>query len=194
MPDLLERRIKQAIEAYPRHEKSQHVRRRVILGRWRHTANPEDHDPAELIDAADRRAGIVDCGRHCAQRDIDDLDDAELDILLHGARWTNVEGGSDMVCAVGWQPLWPRHAHERNAGWDELADATLQIYASPVVLSQRNQVFDIDIADIAGLPIEDDAVFWRRHLAPIRQGKRATRIRHEFTDDPLGLSRNSITI
>ena len=97
-----------------------------------------------------------------------------------------------MVRAVGWHPLRPRHAHERNAGWDELADATFQIYASTVGLSQRDQVFDIDIADIAGLLIEDDAVFWRRHLAPIRQGKRATRIGHEFIDDQLGLSRNSI--
>ncbi len=42
-----------------------------------------------------------------------------------------------MVRAVGWQPLRPRHAHERNAGWDELADATFQIYASTVGLSQR---------------------------------------------------------
>jgi hypothetical protein len=61
------------------------VRRRVIVGRRRHTADPEDHDTAELVHAADCRAGIVDCGRHGAQRYVNNLDDAELDILLQGA-------------------------------------------------------------------------------------------------------------
>ena len=97
-----------------------------------------------------------------------------------------------MESSVGWHPLRLRYAHERNASWYELADATFQIYANAVGLSQRNQVFDFDIADIAGLPIEDGAVLCRRRFAPTRQGKRATRVGHEFIDDLLGFSRNSI--
>ena len=75
-----------------------------------------------------------------------------------------------MERAVGWHPLRLRHAHERNAGWHELADATFQKHANAIGLRQRNKVFDIDIADIAGLPIEDGAVLCRRRFAPIDKG------------------------
>ena len=110
VPDLLERGIEQAIETHPRYHEPQHMRRSVIM-RWRRrAAGPADHDTAELVDAADRRAGIVDRGRYRAQPDIDDLDDAELDILLHGAGRADIEGGDEMERAVCRHALRLRHA------------------------------------------------------------------------------------
>ena len=84
MPDLLESSIEKAVEAHPRHEE-QYVRRRVIVRRRRHTTNPENYYTTELIHTADCRSGIVDGGRNRAQRNVNDLDDTELDILLQGA-------------------------------------------------------------------------------------------------------------
>jgi hypothetical protein len=121
------------------------------VGRRRYTAYPEDHDSAELVHAADCRTWVVDCVGHRAQRNVDDLDDAELNVLLHGARRTDVEGGDEMERAVGRHALRLRDAHERNAGWHELTDAALQMHANLVGFRQINQAIDIDIADIAGL-------------------------------------------
>ena len=70
------------------------------MRRWRHAADPDDHDAAELVDAADRRARIVDAGNR-AERNVDDLDHAELDILLHGARRADIEGGEERVRSAG---------------------------------------------------------------------------------------------
>ena len=70
--------------------------------RWRRGATgPVDDDAAQLVHAADRCAGIVDRRRYSAQPDIGDLNDAELDILLQGARWTDIEGGDEMDGTFG---------------------------------------------------------------------------------------------
>ena len=66
-------------------------------------------DTAQLVHAADRRAGIVDRGRDRAQPDIGDLNDAELDILLHGAGRTDIEGGDDVDRAFRRHALRLRH-------------------------------------------------------------------------------------
>ena len=193
VPDLLKRRIEQAVEGYPRHEQPHYVRRRVIVKRWRYTAYPEDHDPTELIHAADGSAWVVDRGRYRAQRNVDDLDDAKLNVLLHGARRPDVEGGDQVERAVGRNALRLRHSHERNAGRHKLTDAALQMHANLVGFRKDNKAIDIDIADIAGLPIEDGRpVLCRRHFAAIRKLERTPWIGHELVDDQLGFARNSI--
>jgi hypothetical protein len=60
-----------------------------------------------LIHATDGRARVVDRGRYRAQRNVDDLDDAKLNVLLHGARRPHVEGGDQVERSVG------RHARRR---------------------------------------------------------------------------------
>ena len=90
---------------------------------------PVNDDTAELVHAADRRAGIVDRGRDCAQPDIGDLNDAELDILLHGARWTDIEGGDEMDGAFGRYPLRLGHIDKRHAGGHELPDTARHVHA-----------------------------------------------------------------
>ena len=73
------------------------------MRRRRSTADPENHDSTQLIYAANRGTRIVNGRGHCAQSDIDDLNYAELNILLHRARWTDIEGSDEMV------RLFPRH-------------------------------------------------------------------------------------
>ena len=95
-----------------------------------------DDDTAELVHAADRRAGIVDRGRDCAQPDIGDLDDAELDILLHRARRTDIEGGDEMDARVPAARA-PASTHDkRNAGRHELPDAARQVHADALGLAR----------------------------------------------------------
>jgi hypothetical protein len=108
-------------------------------------------------------------------------------------RWAgpDVEGCGEMERTIGWHPLKLRHPHERNTGWYELAYATFAIYTNAVGLRQRDEVFDIDMPNIAGFLIKDGALC-RRRFIPIWQGKRSTWIGHEFIDDALGFSRNSI--
>lgn len=98
-----------------------------------------------------------------------------------------------MECAVGWHALWLRYAGQWNTGWHELTNAALQMHTNAVGLRKGNKAIDIDIADIAGLPIENGTpVFCRRSPVPIWQRKRAPRIGHEFVDDQLSFARNSI--
>src|SRR5208282_4224076 len=90
MADLLESEIEQAVETDPRYGEAQDMRRiKKVAGR-RGTTRPSDQNAGELIDAADRCRGIVDRGRERPQRDINDLDDAELDVLLHRPRRADV--------------------------------------------------------------------------------------------------------
>ena len=72
----------------------------VEIAARRRAANPPNQDAAELIDAADRRGRIVDRWRNRSQRDIDDLDNAEFDILLHRAGRTNVDCGEKLERAL----------------------------------------------------------------------------------------------
>ena len=80
--DLLERRVKHAFHADPWHEHARHMRR-VEQQRIR-LCTPEsaDQDTAELVDTTDGSTWIIHCRRDRPQRDIDDLDNAKLDILL----------------------------------------------------------------------------------------------------------------
>ena len=90
MADLLERCLQQAVEVDPQQHNAQDVRRIVDPRWWRGTADPANQDTAELIDAADRRTRIIDGRRNGTQRDVNDLNYAELNVLLQRARWPNV--------------------------------------------------------------------------------------------------------
>ena len=90
--DLLERRVQNAVDADPRDEHPRHMRRIKQHRRRRHAAQPADQDAAQMINTTDRRAGIIDRRRDRPQRDIDDLDDAELHVLLQRTGRPDVEG------------------------------------------------------------------------------------------------------
>lgn len=89
--DLFKRSVEHAVDADPRHEHPRHIRWIEHHRRRRRAAEPADQDAAELVNTADRGAGIVHRRRDCPQRDIDDLDDAELHVLLQRSRRTDVE-------------------------------------------------------------------------------------------------------
>jgi len=74
-----------------------------------------------------------------------------------------------------------------------VTDAALQMYANLVGFREGDKAIEIDIADIAGLSIEDGApTLRRRRLAAIRQLERASRIGHELVDHKFGFACNSI--
>jgi len=73
------------------------------------------------------------------------------------------------------------------------ADTALQMHANLIGFCERNQPIDVDIADVAGLSIEDGASGLRgSRLAALRQPERALPKRHELVDDQLGLTRDPI--
>ena len=83
--DLFESQIEKAVEIDPGNDDPENMRRVVVVApRWR-SACPPDHYGAELIDRADRGQWIVDRRRDRPQCDVDDLHDAEFDVLLQGA-------------------------------------------------------------------------------------------------------------
>src|SRR6516164_658796 len=147
----------------------------------RHAADPQDHNSAELVHAADRRAGIVDGGRHRAQRNVDDLDDAEFDILLHSARRADIEGADKMHRTIRRHALRLAYPHERNAGRHELAHAALHMHADAVSRRKSDEDVDIDITDIAGPAVKDGspALCCRRRVW-FGHGERTPWIGHEF--------------
>ena len=84
------------------------------------------------------------------------------------------------------------HEAEHLAGTNSpYARTSDNIHNNAVGLRQRDEVFDIDMPNMAGFLIKD-GVLCRRRFIPIWQGKRSTWIGHEFIDDALGFSRNSI--
>ena len=92
--DLLEGRVQQALEVDPSNAGANDARRIVeqIIGRL--PGREADQDAAQLIHAADGGGGVVDGGRDRLQRDIDDLQDAKLHVLLQGSGRTEVERGA----------------------------------------------------------------------------------------------------
>ena len=91
MANLLEGRIEQTVGPDPGHDDPQ------TCG-GAHSNESGGSRPtnrmrirAELVDTADRGARIVHGGGNCLERDVDDLDDAELDVLLQRARRPDVE-------------------------------------------------------------------------------------------------------
>jgi hypothetical protein len=86
-----------------------------------------------------------------------------------------------MQGAVGRPAFRLRHARERDTGGHELADAAVKMHADAVGLREGNKATDIDIADVARLPIENgSSVLCRGYLVPLRQGKQPPRIGHDF--------------
>lgn len=68
------------------------MRRIVKITFRRHTVQPPDQNTAELIDTADRGGRIIYRWRDRLERDIDNLDNAEFNVLLHRAGRPDIDG------------------------------------------------------------------------------------------------------
>ena len=89
--DLCECDVEKPREGH-RRDTMQHSRRAVQVS-CRGLARDDPHEyAAELIDATDRGARVVYRRGDRLQRDVDQLQHAELDVLLHRAHDTDVEG------------------------------------------------------------------------------------------------------
>src|ERR1700689_2255807 len=156
MPDLLERGIQQSVVTDPRDGEAQHVRRRVQIGLRRCAARPEDHDASELIDAVDRSGRIVDGRRDRPERDIDDLDDAELDVLLHRARRADVDCAQQPSLALRRNPTRIDDPEQSNAGGDEMTDPPVEGDLHTEGFGAIEEEANIDKTYISGLAADDD--------------------------------------
>jgi hypothetical protein len=100
MTNLLEGRIEQALGFDPWNDDPHDVRR-IAEQRVRRLAPDEaDEDPPELVDAGDRGARIIDRGGNGLERNVDDLDDPELDVLLQRARRPDIECRAQLAFAL----------------------------------------------------------------------------------------------
>jgi hypothetical protein len=63
MTGLLKRPVQQAFEVDPGHDNAQDMRRPMQICARRRASCPANEDAAQLVDATDRGAGIVDSGR-----------------------------------------------------------------------------------------------------------------------------------
>ncbi len=70
--------------------------------------------------------GSFTAGEMAFKRDVDDLQDAELDILLQGAGRAEVERAAKIVAVLGRQPIPLGHHQQRDARRNELADSPEQ--------------------------------------------------------------------
>ena len=107
----------------------------VVAPRWR-SACPPDHYGAELIDRADRGRRIVDRRRDRPQCDVDDLHDAEFDVLLQGASRAEVDRREQLKRPVLRNALAARGPQQGDASRNELTDAPLQPETDPVRLGE----------------------------------------------------------
>jgi hypothetical protein len=98
--NLLESQVEQAVEIDPGNDDAENVWRIVVIAPRRITARPPDNDGAQLIDRADRGRRIVDRRGNRPQGDVDDLHDAELDVLLHRASRAEFDRSEELKRAV----------------------------------------------------------------------------------------------
>jgi len=152
--DLIERGVEKSLERYPGNHESQDVRRRIISRFWGLAAQPADHDARQLVDTADCRARIIDRGGHGAERNIDDLDDSKLDILLHCPGRTQIYCGEEMNLPLRRYSVRSRYPDDRNAGRNEMADPALQAHPNAVLPGERNKAINIDISNVSRSPSE----------------------------------------
>src|SRR5208282_1946589 len=150
MADLLEGEIEQAVKTDPGRDDAQDVRGIVVIALRRRPAHPADQHGAELIDRADCGRRIVDRRRNRPQGDVDDLHDAEFDVLLHRAGRADVDGVDELQLAIHGDPRAASDPEQGAALWNELADPALQPQANAVGFRQRVQAADVDEPDVAG--------------------------------------------
>ncbi len=102
-----------------------------------------------MIHAIDRGAGIVHGGRDGFQRDVDNLQDAELNVLLEGSGSADVDGLAQVDRGVGREPVRFRQ-QRRGCRRNELTHSTNQADLHMEDFGKRDQASRIDEADIAG--------------------------------------------
>src|SRR5579871_4951060 len=94
-------------------------------------------------------AWIVHRGRDRAPADMDNLDDAEFDILLQCARGADIDGATQFGDQIATQTIGPRNNEQCDAGRDEMADTALHAYADAVTAREIQQVPGVDETQIA---------------------------------------------
>jgi hypothetical protein len=129
------------------------VWRRIVSRSRGLPAQPENDYAGQLVYTANRRAWIIDRRRHRAQRDVDNLNDPKLDILLQRPGWAHVQSAKEVKFALRRHPLRLRYPDDRNAGGDEMANPALQMHANAILSGEADQA--IDISDVPRLPAED---------------------------------------
>ncbi len=193
MAYLLEGEIEQAVQVDPRHGDAQDMRRIIIEAARRRASGPADQYGAQLIDAADRGGGVVHGGRDRAQCDVDDLHDAELDVLLHGASRPYLDRRKQLDGALIGDPVAAGEADQRDALGNEMSNAAFQAQTYPVFLCERAQPRDVDKADIAGFTARYHFLeFPREHADGLIGLLRSATRRHQSVDDKLRLAPNAV--
>src|SRR5665213_1108432 len=122
MADLLKSRIEQALSPDPWNDNPDHVRWVTKQRNRDIVAQKSDHYPTELVDTGDCRARVIDRGRNRLECDVDDLDDPELEVLLHGACRSDIESRAQFVSQLGIEALLRGDAEQRDARRHEMTD------------------------------------------------------------------------
>src|SRR5208282_925675 len=89
--NLLERRVQHAPEVAPHNADARHAGRITKQRRRRLPGGKANQDAAELVHAGNRRAGVVDGRGDGLERNVHDLQNTELHVLLQGSRGAEVE-------------------------------------------------------------------------------------------------------
>ena len=126
------------------------MRRIEHQGFGRKSADPADQDTSELIDAADRGTGIINRRRNGAQSNVDDLDDAEFNVLLHRPHRADIERSGQFHGTVAIQSAASRNHQQRNAGRNKVADRPGYSHAQVVRPGKVHEAPCVDETDIAG--------------------------------------------
>ena len=103
--DLLKGSVQQALEVDPSDACAWNARRIAEQFVRRLARREADQDTAQLIYATDRGRGVVNGGRDCLQRNIDDLQDSKLHVLLQGSCRSEVERRKQPSFSFGGQTI-----------------------------------------------------------------------------------------
>ena len=152
-----------------------------------------DKNAAQLIHAVDGSGGVVDSRRDRLQRDVDNLQDSELHVLLQRSGWANIECGKQFGGFFAGQAVSLRNHHQRDSCRNEVSDPTQHADTDVIVLRSCDQASLIDKADVAGGIAQDS------HFARIRskrcgilQGVGMARSGHHIVDHRYRFLRNSV--
>ena len=148
-PDLFECGLQQPFEIRSRECSRATVPGRIVEAIGRLARREADQNAAQLVDAADRRGGIVDRRRDRLQRDIDNLQNAELHILLQRPRRPQVESPRAAPRSVPAKAGRPRNHQQRRARRNEVAHSAHSRILIRYSLASVTQAPGIDEPDIA---------------------------------------------
>src|ERR1019366_1095152 len=102
---LLKCRFQYSIETDPQDTHAGDTGRIIEDGSGQLPGHEADQDAAQLVDAGDRRGRIIYRRGDCLQRDIDNLQNSELDVLLQRPRRAQIKRAENLAYAFGRQPI-----------------------------------------------------------------------------------------